>query len=859
MPDSTQTAIRVGDSILHSEALEDGIEGIILGAAIGLVIGALLVAAEVMTGGLAIFAIALLVGGMGGQIGKDWGKGTTHPKGKVLTGSPNVFVGGLDKPAARAKADVAHCDDHSDSEPAINQPAILGKLIAQGSKTVLINGFHAARQGDKGTCEFTLDKGCETVLIGGPTETVLEITSETSSIDGLIMGMMIVGGAILAAPVIAGIIAESAALSFWGIAGQLAARLGPTLIMGMGLGKGFGLGAGYVAGKVYGEGSREQRVAKDLGEDIGPLFGAIKIPGFGESAYGLVDSIPALFGFRSTAASAAAGAGGIAADASTGAAADASTGAAADGSTTQRYGGTGANPDFVSDEVSQARANAAYDQIRANPDDVAQIAQNTGHPPETIQTVKDHLFNSQHDILDPNTGEVSQGNFTPDEGIANLWNKAADGSLGQPRMTSWGTPIEGSANPAEITQFKQLTAHEYVESQMVKDGFPYQARGSWTENPEGGWDYNPNPNNFGAHELSPNFTENPYSHYGKITGMSPEGIPRPNADNSNLDEVVAGIRRTVAENGGAPGGRGPGGGMGTGAEAGAPGSSARSRGLPEEEPSTPARPIPANAPEGAAAAPPAEAAAAAVPEAAPAAAESAASLPKTEPADALGTPEPAPTVTTPKTYPKRTAESNDAAILVRDTINKGLEDKTLPRPGLWKGKHPTIGVTTYRNGTVDIALSGGHGNVNTSAENLQALLPKDTVSTVDATGAPKEVLKYRVIKVDENTGVTGPEFPGYQKSANKSFTSDEVWCAEPKLSAAAKVYQSSGASNTEVTGQTIFWRGAGANGYPVPEGEWYAPGDNVLDIMKPCASCRKNEEPYMDGINIGSDGLGSDN
>ncbi len=73
---------------------------------------------------------------------------------------------------------MAHCGDHSDAEPAHDQPAVLGKRIAQGSGTVLINGFHAAHEGGHGTCDFVLGKGWKTVLIGGPTVTTEKIDGE---------------------------------------------------------------------------------------------------------------------------------------------------------------------------------------------------------------------------------------------------------------------------------------------------------------------------------------------------------------------------------------------------------------------------------------------------------------------------------------------------------------------------------------------------------------------------------------------------------------------------------------------------------------------------------------------------------
>lgn len=299
MAASTQTAIRVGDDITHSDALFGGIEGMLLGAAAGLLIGALLVGGTIVTGGAlaVVVGATLLGGGLGGGLGKILGSHhSAGAKGKVLTGSPNVFIGYDKRPAARAKADVAHCNDHSDAEPAIEQPAILGKIIAQGSEHVLINGYYAARHGDKGICGFTLGDGWPTVVIGGPPKTVagMTITSETASIDGLILGMTIVGGILLMVPAGAAIIAGSleAGLGWGAIAGQLTVRLGGQLLMGAGLSTAGGMGFGYVGGRIWGQGSLGQNLSAFFGQVAVPFAGMAKIPGVGESAYGLIDDIP---------------------------------------------------------------------------------------------------------------------------------------------------------------------------------------------------------------------------------------------------------------------------------------------------------------------------------------------------------------------------------------------------------------------------------------------------------------------------------------------------------------------------------------------------------------------------------------
>ncbi len=167
---------------------------------------------------------------------------------------------------------------------------------------------------------------------------------------------------------------------------------------------------------------------------------------------------------------------------------------------------------------------------------------------------------------------------------------------------------------------------------------------------------------------------------------------------------MAGIRRALAENGGAPGGKGPG-GMGTGAEARVPQARSpgpRSAGRPEPEPFDPPGPVPATAVEGIKVVPPGEAAPVAVADAAPAAADAAAApLPDAEPADALGNPEPAPETAAPdpalqKTTAQKVSESQAAYQRVQKATSawpKALKTKCVATDGKttmsgFEGKNP---------------------------------------------------------------------------------------------------------------------------------------------------------------------------
>ena len=100
-------AARVGDEIAHSNAGT----GMLLGVLAGAAVGAVLVAATVATGGLALVAAAGAAAGMvsaGGLGGMYIGEASMGPPcGRFTDGSPNVFINGK---AAHRKGDKqTHC------------------------------------------------------------------------------------------------------------------------------------------------------------------------------------------------------------------------------------------------------------------------------------------------------------------------------------------------------------------------------------------------------------------------------------------------------------------------------------------------------------------------------------------------------------------------------------------------------------------------------------------------------------------------------------------------------------------------------------------------------------------------------
>ncbi|SIR53276.1 PAAR domain-containing protein [Acidiphilium angustum] len=93
-----------------------------------------------------------------------------HVGGPIISGSPNVFIGGL--PAARV----------TDKLTCVGPP----DTIVMGSPTVLINGLMAARMGDQTAHGGVIAGGCGTVLIGtaGAATSSTQGTALTNAANG---------------------------------------------------------------------------------------------------------------------------------------------------------------------------------------------------------------------------------------------------------------------------------------------------------------------------------------------------------------------------------------------------------------------------------------------------------------------------------------------------------------------------------------------------------------------------------------------------------------------------------------------------------------------------------------------------
>src|SRR5262249_43621753 len=147
------------------------------------------VAATVATGGLALVAAVggamALTGGVA-LVGERLGQTFTSQCGAIMAPcSPDVRING--KRAARAIVDGALCS--KDAPPVVP--------IAQGSRTVRINGEPAARKGDMLACGGKIADGSPNVGIGAAPGTYLAIKSEVPDwLNELAQGLLLAGTAV---------------------------------------------------------------------------------------------------------------------------------------------------------------------------------------------------------------------------------------------------------------------------------------------------------------------------------------------------------------------------------------------------------------------------------------------------------------------------------------------------------------------------------------------------------------------------------------------------------------------------------------------------------------------------------------
>lgn len=190
-PDEEKPASTVTHQIKHTSfwaALAGAVVGAIVSAVVYSAATALAGLVIVGTGGVAAVAVAAV--GIGavmacGSLISKISSGVTNfvdgffpaDDGPVNKGSPDILIRGF--PAARAGVDTVACVKHS-TPP----------LIAEGSQTVIFNGWLAARIDVKIACGATLKQGEGRVLIGGPLERVVDVANEFSLLErALLIGV----------------------------------------------------------------------------------------------------------------------------------------------------------------------------------------------------------------------------------------------------------------------------------------------------------------------------------------------------------------------------------------------------------------------------------------------------------------------------------------------------------------------------------------------------------------------------------------------------------------------------------------------------------------------------------------------
>lgn len=200
-------AARLGDPVSHGL----GMMGMLAGALAGAAIGAAMVAATAATGGLALFAI---VGGCiagGGLAGGALARGVMtamdlpDPTTGVIVGvgSVDVLVNGLS--AVRALLDMAICNGLFGS----NHPLLPTAFVAEGAKTVLVNGQPMGRVSMKLICGGVIKSGSSDVMVGGPTATVAPVIDTEAIFETAlqVLGFAALGAGAAAAAVAGGAIA----------------------------------------------------------------------------------------------------------------------------------------------------------------------------------------------------------------------------------------------------------------------------------------------------------------------------------------------------------------------------------------------------------------------------------------------------------------------------------------------------------------------------------------------------------------------------------------------------------------------------------------------------------------------------
>ncbi|MEJ2455381.1 MAG: RHS repeat-associated core domain-containing protein [Candidatus Thiodiazotropha sp.] len=249
-------AARIGDAVAHSQARLGFIVGSILAAVVegvaAYVVSAAVcaLAVAVPLGTLAAIGVGLALGTATGILvsgpaadfcqsaGESLGRTFKVAVGKLVgAGSPDVFIN--QRRAVRASdntLDYANCSWHPPKS-----------FVIEGSETVYINRWNAARKEDHLECEATIHEGSDNVIIGAPPVLVGRYTSREIS-DSLRNWM--------------GLLRFAAGVAGGSLYG---ARNLPCFAMSFGIGLGVGLGSSKVLGGIMPH--------MEYGEKYGSQFG----------------------------------------------------------------------------------------------------------------------------------------------------------------------------------------------------------------------------------------------------------------------------------------------------------------------------------------------------------------------------------------------------------------------------------------------------------------------------------------------------------------------------------------------------------------------------------------------------------
>ena len=241
-------AARVGDEIAHSNAGT----GMLLGVLAGAAVGAVLIAATVATGGLALVAAAGAAAGMvsaGGLGGMYIGEASMGPPcGRFIDGSPNVFING--KAALFTAGSFASCDEDSGRIP-----------LATGSSSVFINTGMAGREGEKVGCSaVSVAKVSPNVFIGGDSAQDPRVEMQPEVPAWAVTGLQILG--------VAGVVA---ALPFAIATVGVAATIGGAVLGGIGAYG--GAKGGRALGEALGLSEAGKRALETAGGFLGGMVG----------------------------------------------------------------------------------------------------------------------------------------------------------------------------------------------------------------------------------------------------------------------------------------------------------------------------------------------------------------------------------------------------------------------------------------------------------------------------------------------------------------------------------------------------------------------------------------------------------